>query len=135
MTAADCVFIVDDDLSARRGLTRLVRMAGHYVRECASAQEFLDALDPEISGCVVLDLRMRALSAEEIQAELQARRVHLPIIVVTADHDPEARRIAEMLKAVAFFQKPVDGKALLDAIDWALRSGGSARAPRSRADK
>ena len=135
MIAMGLVIVVDDDPSARRGLARMLRTAGHDVREFSSAREFLDALDPERSGCVVLDVRMPGMSGAELQSELQARGVHLPIIVVTADHDPETRLIAEKLKAVAFFQKPVDGKALLDAIDWALRSGGSVRAPGSRANK
>ena len=49
-------------------------------------------------------------------------RLRLPIIVVTADDDLATRHKAQQLKASAFFHKPVDGSALLDAIDWALRS-------------
>jgi len=45
----------------------------------------------------------------------------MPIIVVTADDDPETRREAEEMRAIGFFRKPVDGTALLDSIDWALR--------------
>jgi FixJ family two-component response regulator len=47
---------------------------------------------------------------------------HLPIIVVTADDDPVPRLKAQKMGAVGFFRKPVDGRALLDAINWALRS-------------
>ena len=119
------VFVVDDDESARRGLARLLRAAGHDVREFASGNEFLDALQPEVSGCVLLDLRMPGLSGEELQAELESLRVDLPIIVVTADDDPAARRKARTMKATAFFRKPVDGTALLDSITWALRSANS----------
>ena len=57
-----------------------------------------------------------------MQAELKARGLDLPIIVVTADDDPETRRKARRMKAAGFFRKPVDGTALLDAIEWALRS-------------
>jgi len=115
------IYVVDDDPSARKGLTRLLRTAGHDVRDFASATEFLDALDPEISGCLVLDARMPGLSGEELHAELQARDVHLPIIVVTADDDPATRQSAQKMKAVSFFRKPVDGTALLDTIEWILR--------------
>ena len=120
MTKTDCIFLVDDDPSARSGLARLLRAAGHYVRDFATANEFLDALGSEASGCLVLDARMPGLSGMELQAELKARGVRLPIIVVTGDDDPETRRKAQEMKAAEFFRKPVDGTALLDAINWAL---------------
>ena len=115
------VFVVDDDSSARNGLTRLLRTAGHDVRAFASAEEFLDGFDPETSGCLVLDARMPGMSGEELQAELAARGVGLPVIVVSADADLDSRREANRMNAAAFFRKPVDGSALLDAIDWAAR--------------
>ena len=65
---------------------------------------------------------MPGLSGEELQAELKALGVHLPIIVVTADDDLETRNRAQKMGAAGFFRKPVDGTALLDAIAWALRS-------------
>ena len=114
------VFVVDDDSSARNWLARLLRTAGHYVRAFASAEEFLDDFDPETFGCLVLDARMPGMSGEELLAELKARGVQLPIIVVSGDDDPETRRAAHRMNAAAFFRKPVDGSALLDAIDWAV---------------
>lgn len=122
MTETHLIFMVDDDPSARSGLSRLLRTAGHDVHAFASADELLDALEPDVSGCLVLDARMPGLSGEELYAELRARGISLPIIVVTADNDPATRHKAQQLKASAFFHKPVDGSALLDAIDWALRS-------------
>jgi FixJ family two-component response regulator len=121
------VFVVDDDPSARKGLARLLRTAGHEVRDYASAKEFLDILDSETCDCLVLDARMPGLSGEELQAELRARGVHLPIIVVTADDDPETRKKAHRMGAAGFFRKPVDGTALLDAIAWALRADNLAK--------
>ena len=113
---------MDDDASARRGLARLLRTAGYDVHAFASANEFLDALDPQLWGCLVLDARMPGLSGEELHEELKGQGVDLPIIVVTADDDPETRRRALRMGAAGFFRKPVDGTALLDAIRWALRS-------------
>ena len=120
MTKATIVFVVDDDPSARTGLARLLRAAGYDIRDFATADEFLEALGPEASGCLVLDARMPGLSGEELQEELKARGVDLPIIVVTADGDEETRRKALRMKAAGFFRKPVDGTALLDAVRWAL---------------
>jgi FixJ family two-component response regulator len=117
-----CVFVVDDDPSARKGLTRLLRTSGYDVRDFASAEEFLDAIGSEDSGCVVLDARMEGLSFAELLEELKACGIHLPIIVITADDDPEIRRKAHEMNAAGFFRKPIDGPALCDAIDWALGS-------------
>lgn len=125
MQKTNLVFLVDDDPSARKGLARLLRTAGHDVRDFASANEFLDAINFEVCGCLVLDLRMPGLSGEELQEELKARGVHLSIIVVTADDNPETRRKAQEMKAAGFYRKPVDGPALLDAIDWTLRSSST----------
>ena len=113
--------MVDDDSSARKGLARLLRTAGHDVRDFASANEFLDALHPETCGCLVLDARMPELSSKELHEALEARGICLSIIVVTADDNDETRRHAEEMKADGFFRKPVDGTALLDAINWILR--------------
>jgi len=70
----------------------------------------------------VLDARMSGISNEEVLEELKARNIHLPIIVVTGDDDSETRRKAQKMKAAGFFRKPVDGPALLDAINWALQT-------------
>jgi len=119
------VFIVDDDLSARRGIARLLRAAGHNVQEYASANEFLDIITTDDSGCLVLDARMPGMSGKELKVELDRRCIDLSIIVVTGDDDPEMKREADKMKAVGFFRKPVDGTALLDAVSWALRSGST----------
>jgi FixJ family two-component response regulator len=115
------VFVVDDDNSARSGIARLLRTAGHEVRAFASAEDFLDAYEPETFGCLVLDARMPGMSGEELQAELKTRGVRLPVIVISGDDDSNTRRTAHRMNAAAFFRKPVDGSALLDAIDWAVR--------------
>jgi FixJ family two-component response regulator len=123
MVTEKCIFVVDDDVSARKGIARLVRTASYDVRDFASTDEFIDALDSEIPGCVVLDPGISGQSGEELQVKLEVCGLHVPIIVVTTHDDPETRRQAVKMNATAFFRKPVDGTALLDAIEWALRSG------------
>ncbi len=116
---------MDDDPSARKGLTRLLRTAGHDVRDFASANEFLGAFDHDVPGCLVLDARMPGMTGEELHAELRARDIHLPIIVLTACDDPATRKQAQKMGAVSLFRKPVDGTALLDTIEWVLRRDNS----------
>jgi FixJ family two-component response regulator len=127
MTSENRVFVVDEDPSARKGIARLVRTANYAVRDFASTNDFFLALRSEVPGCVVLDAGMLGNSGGEMQTELKACSARLPIIVITTDDDPETRRKAQRVNAVGFFRKPVDGTALLDAIDWAFRSSNTAR--------
>ena len=125
MTNVHGVFVADDDLSARKGLVRLLRTAGYHVREFSSATELLDALRSEVPECVVLEVRMLWQSNLEQQTEFSVCAAQVPIIIVSVDDDPQSRRIALKTSAVEYFSKPVDGTALLDAINWALQSGAS----------
>jgi FixJ family two-component response regulator len=116
------VFVIDDDPSARNGISRLLRAAGYTVIEFSYADEFLEFVKPDMLGCIVLDIRMPGLSGYDLMKELKKRGIDLPVIVVTGDDDPKTRSEADSMNAVGFFRKPVDGIALLDAIDWTLRS-------------
>ena len=100
-----------------------MRSAHYEVRDFDSTSSFLDALNSEIPCVVVLDIGMPELSCDELLEQLEARELQPPIIVVTTLDDAETRRNAQKLKAAGFFRKPVDGPALLDAIEWAMRSG------------
>jgi FixJ family two-component response regulator len=115
------VFIVDDDQSVRKALSRLLRAAGYNVSSYASAMEFLAALNPNTTGCVVLDVRMPEVSGDELAVKLMEHGKNLAIIFLTADDDPKIKEKAKKMGAVGFFRKPVDGTALLDAIYWSLK--------------
>jgi CheY-like chemotaxis protein len=82
------VFLVDDDASVRRALARLIKSAGYQVDTFASAREFLDRARPsEGRACLVLDVRMPQLSGIELQRELRAAGLILPIIFITRHGD------------------------------------------------
>ena len=65
---------------------------------------------------------MPGKSATQLKAEFPDKFENLPIIIVSADDGPETRRNALKLNAITLFRKPVDGPALLDAINWALET-------------
>ena len=117
----DQVYVIDDDASARNGLARLLRAAGYHVHAFDSANKFLEILDKNTSGCILLDIRMPGMSGEELVLELKNRNLNLPIIVITADDNIDTRRKAQKMNAVSLFRKPVDGNALHDNIKWILR--------------
>ena len=120
MSSTIRVFVVDADSSARNGLARLLRAAGHEVRACSSSDEFLSSIDPGSRSCAVLDAGILEPGGVELSAALAG--ANLAVIVVTADDAPETRRMARTMQAAGVFRKPVDGTALIDAVTWALRS-------------
>ncbi len=112
------IYILDDDDSVRRNLSRLMRSAGLSARAFASAEEFLAVVDTLQPGCLLLDLTLPGQSGLQLQAELNRRHDYLPVIVVSARDDADTRGRARQLGARYFFRKPVDDQALIDAIQW-----------------
>lgn len=116
------VFLVDDDSSVRRALTRLIKSAGYEVEAFASAHDFLESgrLTEQALACLVLDVRMPGLSGLDLQHKLQARNTLLPIIFVTGHGDIPMGVKAMKDGAVDFLPKPVKDTVLLKAIEQAL---------------
>ena len=115
------VFLVDDDSSVRRALTRLIKSAGYPVLAFASAGEFLENNVPSDGpACLVLDIRMPGLSGLDLQGELQKRDSILPIIFITGHGDIPMSVKAMKAGAVDFLPKPVNDAVLLRAIEQAL---------------
>lgn len=114
------MFLVDDDPSVLRALTRLLHAAGHQVSAFRSAQAFLAAHDPTAPGCVVLDLAMPGLNGLELQHALAASGCRRPVIFVTGRGDVPSSVQAMKAGAVDFLTKPVSEEYLLAAILRAL---------------
>jgi FixJ family two-component response regulator len=115
------VFLIDDDESVRRALQRFLRSAGLDVRVFSSAEEFLKSgnLD-EKDACIVVDIRMPGMTGFDLQEKLVSKGIRIPVITVSAFDNAETRERARKMGATAFFRKPVDGEALVDAIHWAI---------------
>jgi FixJ family two-component response regulator len=125
------VFIIDDDPSARRGVTRLVRAAGMHAESFASAREFLASEHCEGPGCVVLDVRMPDMTGPELQEELSKAEYCMPIIFISAHGDIPTATRAMKKGAVDFLIKPVDRDELLEAIRMSLAKDADNRAQRA----
>ncbi|MCK4785352.1 MAG: response regulator transcription factor [Desulfobacteraceae bacterium] len=122
------VFIIDDDPSVRRGLTRLVRAAGMNVEFFASAGDFLAFKLCGGPGCIVLDVRMPDMTGPELQEELGKAEYCMPIIFLSAHGDVPTTARAMKKGAVDFLTKPVDGDELLGAIRLSLNKDADNRA-------
>jgi FixJ family two-component response regulator len=115
-TSSPMISIVDDDRSVRRALRRLVQSAGYVVETFISAPEFLRSAPSAHIACLVLDIYMEGMTGFELQEQLAARGVSIPIIFMTAHDDAATRERIGRSGAAGYLGKPFDGQALLDAI-------------------
>jgi len=115
------VIIIDDDPSARRGLSRIIDAAGMNVKEYESGRDFLNQAHDERHGCIVLDVKMPGLSGLDLQAELMKTNSVLPIIFVSGHSEISDAALAMRRGAVDFLTKPVDRDHLLKAITESLK--------------
>ena len=114
------VSIVDDDELMRGALQGLLKEAGLPARAFASAEEFLSSGAQHLSSCLIADIRMPGMSGLDLQARLNAERIRIPIIFITAHGDERMRLQALRSGAVEFLTKPFDDQLLLDAVRAAL---------------
>ncbi|MDD5057102.1 MAG: response regulator [Sideroxydans sp.] len=120
-TKQQTVFIVDDDEDLREALSLLMRSVGLRSETFASAKEFLHRLDPSVSGCLVLDIRMPGMSGMELQAELHNRHIRLPIVFLTGHGDVPRAVAAMKAGAFDFIQKPLEAHRLVISVMNAFR--------------
>jgi FixJ family two-component response regulator len=114
------VFVVDDDVSVRESLEGLIASAGWPVATFDSARAFLDHARAPAPGCLVLDVSLPDLSGLELQERLASDEIELPIIFITGYGNVPTSVRAMKAGAVEFLTKPIDGHALLRAIDDAI---------------
>jgi len=115
------ISIVDDDISIRKSLDRLIRSAGMEVLVFASAEEFLNSAQARRADCLILDIQLPGLSGIELLHYLKTQKCKVPIIIITAHgSDEQARSEAASDRTVAYLIKPFSGEELLDAVNVAL---------------
>jgi RNA polymerase sigma factor (sigma-70 family) len=114
------VFVVDDDASVRKALARLVQSAGYQVTVFESAEQFLNDSSHDRGACLVLDVRMPGLDGMELQKQLDARGITIPIIFITGHGDIPMSVRAMKAGAIDFLAKPFEDHILLDAIQSAI---------------
>jgi two-component system, LuxR family, response regulator FixJ len=122
------VFVVDDDNGVRSSIRMLLKSIGINATLMASAQEFLAAFDAAQPGCLVLDIRMPAMSGMELQQQLNLLGATIPVIFITGHGDVPMAVEAMQHGAFDFLQKPFRDQDLIDRVQKALARDREMRA-------
>lgn len=109
------VVVVEDDAGMSKAIERLLRAAGFQPVSFASAEELLQTGAADSAACLVLDIHLPGLSGLELGRVLIESGRAKPIIFITGQDEPSLREEARRV-GCAYFRKPFEGKALLEAI-------------------
>ncbi len=112
--------VVDDDPSVRDALDSLLRSIGLQTQVLSSPAELLQAALPDLPGCIVLDVRLPGISGLDLQDQLAAQGIHLPIVFMTGHGDIPMTVRAMKAGAVDFLSKPFRDQDMLDAVSAAI---------------
>ena len=115
------VRIVDDDSDLRAAIRFLLESEGWEVADYYSAADFLLNDDPEIPGCLILDVRMPEMTGIELQGELKQHLRQIPIVFLSAHGDIEMAVKTLHEGAVDFLTKPVQEDKLVPVISRAVK--------------
>ena len=118
--AGPLISIIDDDESMRKAVVALVRSAGYDAQGFASAEDFLGSGTIRGSACIITDIQMPGMSGIELKRHLAASQNTVPVIMITARHDPDLEGQAIASGAACFLRKPFDGDALVRCLEDAL---------------
>jgi FixJ family two-component response regulator len=121
------IYLVDDDPSVLKGLSRLLYSAGYQTAQFSSAKQFMEQYDADEPGCLVLDLAMPGFTGLELQRWLLESNSPLPVIFLTGHGDVPTSVRAIKKGAVDFLTKPVNDEELLRAIREALERESATR--------
>jgi two-component system response regulator FixJ len=123
--ASPIVFVVDDEVSVRGAVRRLVLPLRHPVQLFSSAEQFLSLTKSGTPGCLILDMRLPGITGLQLQQRLAEQNWKLPVIFVSAHEDAEARAAALRCGAIDYLRKPFSCDQLLACVRLALDGGAT----------
>jgi FixJ family two-component response regulator len=119
-TSTGVVYIVEDDISFRKSVERLIRTSGFETVAFESANAFLTQTTIQRPACLLLDLRLPDLDGLQLQKKLMQQGMHLPIIFMTG-HGSIPMSVSAMKKgAIDFLPKPFDNEELINRVNHLL---------------
>jgi FixJ family two-component response regulator len=115
------ISVIEDDGSLRGALVRLIRSLGYDARGFGSAEEFTESDAVSSSACIIADIQLPGMSGIELKRLLVERRCAVPVIIITARHEPGLEEKAHAAGAACFLRKPFAATALVDCLERALK--------------
>ena len=115
------IFVIDDDDAVRDALATLLEAAGYRVAGFGSPGQFLDALQPDHNGCLVVDLDLPGMAGVELVRLLMERRVDLPAILMTGRMRNRQLKGQPQAGIVGILEKPFGDRELLEQVEYALQ--------------
>jgi FixJ family two-component response regulator len=122
------VYIVDDEEAVADSVAMLLRSVGLATKTFSDARSFLENYNPEMAGCLLLDVRMPKMGGLELQEELNRQRCTLPVIFITGHGDVPMAVEAMRAGAIDFLQKPFNDDELIRRVQKALDEDAGQRA-------
>jgi len=122
MSEQKVIWILDDDPGMREALARVLSLYGFYPRSFASISDFYARAKPEQAVCLILDIDLNGQSGIDLKRQLSDSVPWLPVIFITGGDCDATRHAVQQVGAAAYLPKPFGSKALLDAIETAIRS-------------
>jgi len=115
------VFLIDDDEAVLASLSLLLEISGMKTKSFHSAENFLDEITDQTTGCVITDLKLAGMSGVQLQEHLSSINRRLPIVVITGQIDTRVKTAMIEKGAIAVLSKPYDPRQLLDLTRQALQ--------------
>lgn len=133
MAGQHLIAVVDDDLSVRRAVGRLLSSAGFQVAAFSAGADLLASEEAALAECVVLDIHLGGPDGFEVCDSLRAAGIDSTVIFLTAHDSVETRARAASYPHSFFLRKPFDATSLLDLVGVAVEEEPRPGSPRSRA--
>ncbi len=113
---ARAIAVIDDDLRVRESLVNLLLSFGYAANSYESAEQFLESGGVSRVCCIITDVQMRQMSGLDLLRHLKRINCTIPVIIITGNPSGESAPFCRENGAAGFFEKPVDGDALVDLL-------------------
>jgi len=120
MTTEPTIFIVDDNKIIHQMIEQVIKTLNKKMVSYFSALEFLNNVNPDAAGCLLLDFMMPLMNGTELYDQMRIRHFSMPVIMITAFGNVSLA-VDEMKKGLFdFIEKPIEPQVLIDTVQRAL---------------